>query len=86
MNRPERQGPARGGKAVEHDTGVRCLLPGPRPGGSVWPGQTCPAWRARQGAFDDEPTCWFCQYADFHLKTPVALDVGICCWPEVQME
>lgn len=65
----------------------RELLPAPKPGGSVWPGQSCPAFTPRREHLPIEGSqCWFCRYADFHLKRPVALEVGICCWPEVQIE
>lgn len=57
----------------------------PRVGGSVWPKQSCPAFTPRQGAMRGEQECWYCQYADFHLKERVPLDVGICCWPKVQL-
>lgn len=62
------------------------VLPAPKPGGSVWPRQSCPAFTPRKEYLPmDGRQCWFCRYADFHLKCPVALEVGICCWPEVQM-
>ncbi len=61
-------------------------LPEPRVGGSVWPGQCCPAFTPRRAALPVERECWYCQYADFHLKKPVHLDVGICCWPEKQID
>jgi len=32
------------------------------------------------------PECYYCKFADFHLTEPVALEVGICCYPEVQNE
>lgn len=58
----------------------------PRVGGSVWPMQRCPAFTPRSGALKEDASCWYCKYADFHLKTPVALDVGICCWPKAQID
>ena len=58
----------------------------PRVGGSVWPKQFCPAFTPRRAAMAGEPECWYCQYADFHLKEPVSLDVGICCWPKKQID
>ena len=62
-------------------------LPAPKPGGSVWPRQNCPVFTPRKEYLPiDGPQCWFCRYADFHLTRPVALEVGICCWPEKQME
>ena len=57
----------------------------PRVGGSVWPKQCCPAFTPRKNVPPALPECWGCRYADFHLKEPVALDVGICCWPKVQI-
>ncbi|MGI5963038.1 MAG: hypothetical protein ACOX7N_04880 [Lawsonibacter sp.] len=62
-------------------------LQAPKPGGSVWPRQNCPAFAPRKEHLPtDGIQCWFCRYADFRLKCPVALEVGICCWPEKQME
>lgn len=58
----------------------------PRVGGSVWPRQCCPAFTARKAAMAGERGCWYCKYADFHLKEPVSLEVGICCWSKVQIE
>lgn len=69
---------------MEHDR--REALSAPRPGGSVWPRQSCPAFVARSGHLALEGSqCWFCRYADFHLTCTVALEVGICCYPEVQL-
>ena len=60
--------------------------PAPRPGGSVWPRQNCPAFTPINEYLPmDGSQCWFCRYADFHLKCPVALEVGICCWPDLQI-
>lgn len=62
-------------------------LSAPKPGGSVWPRQNCPVFTPRKEYLPiDGPQCWFCRYADFHLACPVALEVGSCCWPEIQME
>ena len=61
------------------------MLQVPRMGGSVWPGQRCPGFTARVERLGCKQTCWFCRYADFHLRERVALDVGVCCWPEVQV-
>lgn len=58
----------------------------PRAGGSVWPRQRCPAFTPRSSALITAEECWYCKYADFHLKEPLALDVGVCCWPKVQIE
>ena len=64
----------------------REVLPAPKPGGSVWPRQSCPAFASRKEHLSLESCqCWFCRYADFHLKSVVALEVGICCWPDIQM-
>ena len=61
----------------------RRLLDAPRAGRSVWPGQCCPCFAARYSeTLKTGPECWFCRYADFHLDAPVALEVGICCYPE----
>lgn len=62
--------------------GGGCPLAAPRMGGSVWPGQCCPQFAPRTVALGMARQCWFCQYADFHIREPVALDVGICCWPK----
>lgn len=58
----------------------------PRMGGSVWPLQYCPAFTPRAAALPGERECWYCKYADFHLKERVHLDVGICCYPKKQIE
>ena len=58
----------------------------PRCRQSVWPHQVCPKYQERGNSLAVEPTCYFCKYADFHLNETVALEVGICCWPEVQLE
>lgn len=76
---------------MQHDRIAYCdqqyQLPAPKPGGSVWPRQNCPAFTPRKAHLSiDGIQCWFCRYADFHLTRPVALEVGICCWPEIQME
>jgi len=56
------------------------VLPAPNSGGNVWPAQSCPAFTARGGAAEE--TCWYCVYADFHLGSARALDVGVCEWPD----
>lgn len=62
------------------------ILPAPKLGGSVWPRQSCPAFTPRKGHLPTEgKQCWFCRYADFHLTCPVSLEVGICCWPDIQI-
>ena len=30
--------------------------------------------------------CWFCRYANFHLREHISLDVGVCCWPRAQSD
>ena len=65
---------------------LRDSLPAPKPGGSVWPRQSCPEFSGRKGHLPIEGgQCWFCRYADFHLTCPVALEVGICCYPDLQI-
>lgn len=55
----------------------------PMTGGNVWPGQRCPAFTVRTVGL----VCGSgCRYANFHLREQVSLDVGICCWPEVQSD
>ena len=62
-------------------------LPVPRTGGSVWPKEFCPAFSPREGWLPiEKEQCWYCRYANFHLTAPVALEVGICCYPQAQME
>lgn len=59
----------------------RRLLRSPPVGGNVWPGQSCPRFRARSSeTLKIGQECWFCQFADFHLTERRALDVGICCY------
>ena len=76
MNRVE----TAGRRAEDHP------LKEPRVGGSVWPQQCCPAFVPRKSVWVDWGECWYCKYADFHLTEPVALDVGVCCWPRVQLQ
>ncbi len=62
------------------------VLPKPREGGSVWPRESCPEFNPRSDYRPfTGPQCWYCKFADFHLKESVALDVGICCYPTVQI-
>lgn len=62
-------------------------LPAPKPGESVWPRESCPAFTARKNHLPLEGSqCWYCKYADFHLTALVALEVGICRYPAVQLE
>lgn len=58
----------------------------PMTGRSVWPGQGCPAFTVRTVGLGCGKGCWFCRYANFHLREPVSLEVGVCCWPEVQAD
>lgn len=58
----------------------------PRAGGSVWPEQGCPAFAPRITGIGCTRECWSCRYADFRLREQVALEVGICCWPRVQID
>lgn len=77
------------GMALEKQTGKQFAdrpLREPRVGGSVWPRQCCPAFTTRKAVMDGEQGCWYCRYADFHLKEQVSLEVGICCWPRIQIE
>ena len=58
----------------------RKFLSAPKPGGGVWPRQSCPRFvPGKEHLPTDGIQCRFCRYADFHLKCPMALDVGICC-------
>ena len=57
----------------------------PRTGGSVWPDQWCPAFAPRAEGLGWMKECWFCRYANFHLRERVALEVGVCCWPSAQI-
>ena len=69
----------------KRDEGKRLTVP--RPGGSVWPKDSCPAFFPRAGWLSiEKEQCWYCRHANFHLTDPVALDVGICCYPQIQME
>ena len=75
---------------MQHDDTPACdrrdRLPAPKPGGSVWPRQSCPAFLPRKAyLLVDGSQCWFCRYADFHLTCSVALEVGICCYPDIQL-
>ena len=68
-------------------SGGRERLREPTPGGSVWPREACPAFSPRKGWLPVETAqCWYCRHADFHLTSSVALEVGICCYPQVQIE
>ncbi|MCI8328247.1 MAG: hypothetical protein HFG02_01145 [Oscillibacter sp.] len=62
------------------------VLARPRTGRSVWPRQHCPAFTLRTVRLGSGTGCWFCRYANFHLREPAALDVGVCCWPKSQSE
>lgn len=53
----------------------------PNKNGNVWPGNLCPAYTPREDAIKSLKECWYCRYADFHLKEERALEIGICKWP-----
>ena len=53
----------------------------PNKNGNVWSGNLCPAYTPREDAIDSLKECWYCRYADFHLKEELALEIGICKWP-----
>ena len=53
----------------------------PNKNGNVWPGNPCAAYTPREDAIDSLKECWYCRYADFHLKEERALEIGICKWP-----
>lgn len=59
-------------------------FPSHQSGKSVWPHQHCPEFKMRQTKFHALPECYYCKFADFHLTEPVALEVGICCYPEIK--
>lgn len=58
------------------------MLEKPNRDANVWPEDCCPAYTARAGAQEGLKQCWYCRYADFHLKSEKALEVGVCKWPE----
>lgn len=62
------------------------VLQTPKNGGSVWPNECCPAFAARRSGLCCGPECWFCRYANFHLRAQTALEVGVCCWPKTQID
>ena len=49
---------------------------------NVWSQDLCPAYTPREEAIESLKGCWYCRYADFHLKEERALEVGICKWPK----
>ena len=53
----------------------------PNKNGNVWPGNLCAAYTPREDAIYSLKECWYCRYADFHLKEERALEIGICKWP-----
>ena len=53
---------------------------------NVHPYQCCPMFQTRKTNSDSIMDCFFCKYAYFGLENKVALEVGICRWPNVQME
>jgi len=58
----------------------------PNARGSVWPNDVCPAYTPREGSMEGIKGCWYCRYADFHLKEEKALEVGVCQWPKKIMK
>lgn len=56
----------------------------PQANKNVWPHQYCPAFDKRRTSFHAAPECFYCKYADFHIEQSIALDVGICCYPNVK--
>lgn len=58
----------------------------PMTGYSVWPAQRCPAFTVRTVGLACSSGCWFCRYANFHLREHISLDVGVCCWPQAQSD
>ncbi len=52
---------------------------------NVWPHQYCPEFDKRQTSFHYAPECYYCKYADFRLEQKVALEVGICCYPNIKV-
>ena len=58
----------------------------PMTGYNVWPAQRCPAFTVRTVGLACGSGCWFCRYANFHLRELISLDVGVCCWPEIQFD
>lgn len=47
----------------------------------VCPEDLCPEYVPREEAIESLKGCWYCRYADFHLKEEKVLEVGICKWP-----
>lgn len=59
-----------------------CIHEKPQANSNVWPDDVCPAFTKRHNADADIKECWYCRYADFHLKEERPLDVGVCNWPD----
>ena len=75
-------GNARGGAARREQKAARAQDGGQRVAQGVLSGLS-----PREGWLPiEKEQCWYCRYANFHLTAPVALDVGICCYPQIQME
>ena len=53
----------------------------PKKDGSVWPNDCCPAYTPREDSIESIKGCWYCKFADFHIKEETVLEVGICRWP-----
>ena len=76
-----------GGADVERERDAGKKLPEPKSGGSVWPTDSCPVFSPRDSWLPiEKEQCWYCKFANFHLTAPVALEVGICCYPQVQVK
>ena len=58
---------------------------GPQAGQNVWPDQCCPQFKLRHRSFAPMKSCYFCQHADFHLNTPIALEVGVCYYGDAPL-
>ena len=66
---------------MEYMTQDRVYFEVPNKNGNVWPEDLCPAYTPREEAIESLKGCWYCRYADFHLKEERALEIGICKWP-----
>lgn len=40
----------------------------PNKNGNVWPEDLCPAYTPREEVIESLKECWYCRYADIHLK------------------
>lgn len=55
------------------------------PGGEVERSSVCTYFSPRKSMTVARRECWYCRYADFHLNEEVPLEVGACCYPQVQV-